>query len=131
MTVCIDTDVLIDCLRGVAEAQEWLRSAAREELLVPGVVAMELVAGVRDKNDLQRVRGFVETFTIVWHDARDFAKAYELLAQTTLSNALSIPDCLIAAFALGRSIPIYTFNIKHYRAISELDVRVPYERIIK
>ena len=128
MTVCVDTDVLIECMRGRAEAQAWLSSSAQEEFLVPGVVAMELVSGSRDKNDLQRIRRFVEQFSIVWHDAQEFSKAYELLMQHSLATALSIPDCLIAAFALERAIPLYTFNVKHYRVISNLEVRVPYQR---
>lgn len=129
--VCVDTDVLIDCLRGLPEAQTWLASAAREEFLVPGVVAMELVAGARDKDDLQRIRRFIDSFTIVWHDSKEFAKAYEMLAEKRLSTALGIPDCLIAAFATERSIPLYSLNVRHYRVIKGLDVRIPYERITR
>jgi predicted nucleic acid-binding protein len=46
----LDTDVLIDCLRGMPAAKLWLASAAGEAFGVPGVVAMELLVGSRDLN---------------------------------------------------------------------------------
>jgi len=58
----------------------------------------------------------------------EFAKAYELLAAHWLSSRLSIPDCLIAAMALTRSARLYTFNLKHFKAVPGLDVQQPYAR---
>jgi predicted nucleic acid-binding protein len=43
VNVLLDTDVLVDCLRGTAAAQSWLSRAAAETFQVPGVVAMELL----------------------------------------------------------------------------------------
>lgn len=128
MNVCLDTDVLVDCLRGVSAAQEWLGANQSESLLVPGVVAMELVKGARTKPELDKTRNFLERFQVHWHDPREFARAFELLNQLTLSTNLSIPDCLVAATAIEHSLRLYTFNTKHYRAIPGLDVQQPYER---
>ncbi len=38
----LDTDILIDCLRGVPAARTWLESAAAEVFGIPGIVAMAL-----------------------------------------------------------------------------------------
>ncbi len=54
--------------------------------------------------------------------------AYDLLADHYLASSLSIPDCLIAAMALKRSTRLYSFNLKHYGQIDDLDVKAPYER---
>jgi predicted nucleic acid-binding protein len=43
----LDTDILIDCLRGVPAARTWLESAAKEAFGIPGIVAMELLIGAR------------------------------------------------------------------------------------
>ncbi len=39
----LDTDILIECLRGSAAAQTWIEAATEREFYVPGIVAMELV----------------------------------------------------------------------------------------
>ena len=62
MTVLLDTDVLIDCLRGSVPAREWLELHASEAFQVPGIVAMELLAGCRDQADCRRTQAFLNTF---------------------------------------------------------------------
>jgi len=56
MTVLLDTDVLIDCLRGTPAARVWLEQAESQAFQVPGVVAMELLMGCRNKVELERAR---------------------------------------------------------------------------
>jgi len=97
--ILLDTDVLVDCLRGVSVAQRWLASAAKESFGIPGVVAMELLMGCRHQADVERLQKFLGTFRVLWPDASEFARAYDLLAALRLSTGLSIPDCLIAAMA--------------------------------
>ena len=76
----------------------------------------------------QRAQKFLATFPIEWPDASEFERAYELLAAHRLSIGVGIPDCLIAAMALTRSWPLYTFNLKHFQHFTGLDVRAPYQR---
>ncbi len=124
----IDTDVLIDCLRGTPSATAWLKQLARQSFVVPGVVAMELVMGCADGRDLHKVQKFLNAFQIVWPEASDFALAYQLLVNHRLSSGLNIPDCLIAATAIQRGARLYTFNLRHFNLIPGLDVQAPYKR---
>ena len=55
----LDTDILVDCLRGVAAARTWLESAASQTFGIPGIVAMELVVGCRNQAEQQRVQKFL------------------------------------------------------------------------
>jgi len=126
--VLIDTDVLIDCWRGEPAAQIWLANVETTQFKVPGVVAMELIMGCNTKVQLQRTQSFINTFEVLWPDANDFALAYALLAQHRFTSGLSIPDCLIAAQTLNLSATLYSFNIKHFRAVQGLDVQPPYVR---
>jgi hypothetical protein len=128
MTVLLDTDVLVDCLRGTASAQAWLSRASADEFQVPGVAAMELIMGCQNNLDLQRTQKFLKAFEVVWPTADEFARAYALLTEQRLSSGLSIPDCLIAAMALARSARLYTFNRKHFQVVAGLDVVEPYTR---
>lgn len=128
MTVYLDTDVLVDCLRGMPSALEWLTNNASEAFQVPGIVAMELLVGCRDRTDLVRTRRFLDALDVVWPEASEFALAFELLADHHLSSSLGIPDCLIEAMALSRSSRLHTFNLRHYGVVQGLNVESPYTR---
>jgi hypothetical protein len=92
---------------------------------LPGVVAMELLIGCRNRAEIQHLQKFLNTFSIVWPDASEFARAYELLAEHRLTSGLGIPDCLVAAMALVRKARVYTFNSKHVRVIPGVDAQEP------
>ncbi len=124
----VDTDVLVDCLRGTVPARAWLEQVATDSFGIPGVVAMELVMGCQDREALTQIQRFLGTFVMVWPEASEFAAAYDLLLAHRLISGLNIPDCLIAATALTRAARLYTFNLKHFQAVSGLDVQQPYER---
>ncbi|MET0214936.1 MAG: PIN domain-containing protein [Vicinamibacterales bacterium] len=126
--VLVDTDVVVDCLRGTAPSREWLQRTSTEALGLPGVVAMELLIGCRNRAEIQHLQRFLDTFSIVWPDASEFARAYELLAEHRLTSGLGIPDCLVAAMALVRKARLYTFNSKHFRVIPGVDAQEPYSR---
>jgi predicted nucleic acid-binding protein len=126
--ILLDTDVLVESLRGRAAAQAWFEASSDLEIFVPGIVAMELVLGCRNRPELRAVRKFLGDFDLIWPTTADFMQAYQLLITYHLSIASSIPDCLIAAMALQRSAMLYTFNTKHYRHIPELELQIPYTR---
>lgn len=128
MTALLDTDVLVDVLRGVEQARVWLDENANQRLLVPGIVAMELLAGCVNQEHLTRCRSFVTRFPIAWTEAHEFEFAGELLARHRLRTGIGIPDCLIAAMAQIRSATLFSFNVRHFRQIPDLDVQQPYER---
>ena len=124
----VDTDVLVDCLRGTAAAQAWLQQRAGQPSAVPGVADMELLMGCRNRADLERIQRFLATFEVIWPEASEFAAAFGLLLAHRLSSGLDIPDCLIAATALARSARFFTFNLKHYQVLPGLNVERPYPR---
>lgn len=126
--VLIDTDVLVDCLRGSVAAKNWLASLQTEDFGIPGVAAMELLMGCRNTVELQQTQRFLGVCNIAWPDASEFAQAYGLLATYHLASGIGIPDCLIAATALARGARLYTFNLKHFQIVSGLDVYQPYAR---
>lgn len=126
--ILVDTDVLIECLRGAAAAKVWLQTQPKETFAIPGVVAMELIAGCRDQTDLRETQKFLTHFPVAWPGASEFADAYSLLATHRLASGISIPDCSIAAMALARRARLLTFNLKHFKGIPGLDAQQPYPR---
>jgi predicted nucleic acid-binding protein len=65
MTALVDTDVLIDILRGTPAAQAWLTSLPATTFAIPGVVPMELLIGCRNQSELRRIQQFLNAFTEV------------------------------------------------------------------
>lgn len=89
---------------------------------------MELILGCKNQQEPKRTQDFLNDLIVVWPESNEFARAYDLLSMHRLSSGLSIPDCLVAAMALERSLRLYTFNVKHYKVISGLDAEMPYTR---
>jgi predicted nucleic acid-binding protein len=120
-----DTDVLVDYLRGRAEAVSFLE-AQTDTLLAPAMVVAELYAGVREGRERTALGGFLAAFEIVGVDAviaergglmrRDFGK----------SHGTGLSDALIAASAQQRNATLVTLNRKHYPMLA--DVLVPYTK---
>ncbi len=127
--ILLDTDVLIDCQRGLPAAADWLSKSTNQEFVIPGIVAMELIVGCRDKDDLRRTQAFMRHFDVIWPQASEIERACDLLATYRLEFGVSIPDCIVAAMALERGMLLYTFNLKHYQMFPGLQAREPYTRM--
>lgn len=50
------------------------------------------------------------------------AKAISLIHNFRLSHALQIPDALIGAMAITYKIPLYTYNLKDFRYMPEIEL---------
>ena len=117
--VLLDTDVLVEVLRGKPAALAWLAGVNTCEFGIPGIVAMELLCGCRNRNEQNQVRKFAAQFTILWPVEHEFAVAFDLLAEHRLTSGLSIPDCLIAAMALGRRCLGYDISEKYIKVAAQ------------
>lgn len=47
--ILVDSDVMIDILRQYKPALDWLKMLNNEEIGIPGLVAMELIQGCRNR----------------------------------------------------------------------------------
>jgi hypothetical protein len=118
----VDTDVLVDALRGRADADAKLASVAPFEISV--IAYMELLQGIRNKDELRALRASLTH----WHSKIAYlseaicAKAVLLMERHQLSHALGLQDALIAATALDRNETLMTGNEKHYRMVAGLSL---------
>ena len=124
----LDTDVVIDIMRNYTPAVEWLRELGAEEIALPGLVAMELLQGCRNKMEQQQVEAMLRHYSLYWPTQSDNTRAYQSFSKFHLSNGIGILDALIAETAVGLKSPLATFNEKHYRVISGLNLIQPYSR---
>lgn len=121
--ILVDTDILVDVLRGRPDTAETLdRVALNDKLATSIVTKMELIAGCRNKDELRYVGRLLEHFEIVLINEDVSEAAARLLEEYRLSQGLLIPDALIAATALCRGTALLTRNRKHFEYINGLEL---------
>ena len=116
----IDTDVLIWFLRGRSSARDSIRACRSVELSV--VTYMELVQGVRDKEELRRLRRTIRVngwrilplTEDIGHRATMYVESY------ALSDGMRMADALIAASAVQSGDALMTADARHYRCIPDI-----------
>jgi predicted nucleic acid-binding protein len=122
----LDTDVAIDILRGHPPAVAWLQGQGGSLMGLPGLVAMELVQGCRNKAEQLKVEQFCLLYRLYWPSEADCRRALHDFAAFRLSHGTGLLDALIAYTAVGLNEPLATFNVKHYRPIASLVTVQPY-----
>jgi len=122
----IDTDVMVDVLRGHPPAGSWLAGLGTAATALPGLVAMELLQGCRDLAEQRRLEGQLGRFTLIWPTEADCRRAYRDFATHRLARGLGLLDALIGQTAVGCGETLATFNVKHYSAVNGLITVQPY-----
>jgi predicted nucleic acid-binding protein len=116
--IVLDTSVLSAALRrrkrGDLEEALAARLAAllksEEQVAVPGIVLQELLSGIADQKQGERVlAGIRESFPVVLATEGDHLKAADLSKLAARRGVtLSTPDALIAAQAFNRRASLFT-----------------------
>jgi predicted nucleic acid-binding protein len=106
----LDTDVMVDFLRGHPAAVAWL-SSLPPPIGLPGIVAMELIQGCRNLVEQRRVEKELQRFVRYWPSVADCQRAYHDFAAYHLSHGAGLLDVLIAHTAIGLNEPLATFNV--------------------
>ncbi len=126
--ILLDTDVMVDILRGYEPAINWLSSASEMELGIPGLVAMGLIQGCQNLRDQKRIEKILTTYHLYWAEAQDCDRALKNFAAHHLSRNVGLLDALIAETVVGIDAELATFNVKHYSVLKDLHTIQPYEK---
>ena len=125
--LCLDTDILIDYLRGVLAAQVYFSSQARTVFCISAVTVVELWAGTetavhqRDwQQKEERLHEFLGSFTVLGVDVKTAQSAGVLRRDYRIPFA----DAIIAATALLYDFPLATRNVRHYRIVEATGLRL-------
>lgn len=118
----VDTDVLIWYLRGNERAHETIESLKGFSISV--ITYMELVQGMRNKQELNRLRQALHRWNagVTYLSEEISAKAMFYVEQHFLSHSLELADALIGASAISHGIPLLTGNEKHYKMLRDLEL---------
>lgn len=115
-----DTDVLIWYFRGNNKARKIIHST--ENISISAVTMMELIQGVKNKQELYVLRKFLSAneIKILYINKEINLQAMYLLEEYVLSDGMQLADAFIASTSLHYGEEILTANIKHYRCFPNL-----------
>ena len=119
----IDTDVLIEYLRGSGQAAEFLEEL-EGELLISAITVAELFSGARGSDELDALDQFMLAFEVVPVDEPLARAGGQLRQEYHASHGVGF--ALIASSAMDREAELVSFNRRHYPMLE--DLTVPYER---
>lgn len=122
----LDTSILVDVLRGYAEARDWIDSIAEDHRFTSVITAAELVAGCRNRAEQRNIDRELKMYTLVWLDEDISQNALDLYRRFYLSHGIGFHDCLIAATAMRRNYRVATLNLKHFRIFLKVKANRPY-----
>ena len=122
----LDTDVMVDVLRGHPPAVAWLAGSGTVPIALPGLVAMELLQGCRNQTEQQRLEKQLLRFVFHWPSQADCQRAFRDFAAYRLSHNLGLIDSLIGQTTVGLGETLATFNVKHYAVLVGLSTIQPY-----
>lgn len=119
----IDTDVLIWYMKGNKNAYKTIEDS--KNFFISVVTYMELVQGMRDKNELNKLRRALHAWNskILYISEEISVKAMFFVEQHYLSHSIQLADALIGATAISHGLPILTGNDKHYKILKDLQTK--------
>lgn len=121
----IDTDVLIEYLRGRKKAIEYLEDL-QADLNISVISVAELFAGVEGGEEEAALRQFLLAFTVLPVSETVALTGGLYRQQYKPNHSTGLADALIAATAEEHGSSLVTFNRRHFPMVSQ--VIVPYDR---
>ena len=121
----IDSEVIIEYLRGREQAIEYLESL-EGGLCVSAITVAELYSGVRDNAEEEALERFLSAFDVIPVD-QALARLGGLCRRDNQPvHGTGLADALVATSAESAGAVLVTFNKRHYPMIN--DLVVPYRR---
>ncbi len=120
----VDSDVLVDVLRGAPGAEDKLANIANSlGLATSTVTVFELLRGARDATEVRKVFGVIEAFEVFPLDtpaAADAAEIWKVLKGA--GTPIDTGDLLIAGIAIATGLRLVTRNVRDFGRVPGLDL---------
>jgi len=119
MILC-DTNIFIHAFNGDEATLAQLQIIGLKNIALSAVTLMELYQGMGDKIELAQMKKKCRYFDILHVNTEVSLLAIELIANFKLSHGLQIPDAIIGATAIVYNVPLYTYNVKDFKFMSNI-----------
>ena len=128
MVRLLDSDVLINLLRGHPGARSWSTSLGGDRMAIVGFSAIELYAGCRSTADQRPVDQLTARCQLFWPSEFSMRAALNAYRRLQLRAGVGANDTFIAFTAIELHLPLHTFNLKHFSQFERLRTLQPYTR---
>ncbi len=121
--ILVDTDVLIDFLRGLPASKAFIMEN-KDEISFSAITEAELLSGKKcdDAREKERTIHLLSFFEKVPVDN----PLVQIAGDLRRKYGIETPDSIIAASALYTDATLVTRNIKHFERLPGLKVKKPY-----
>lgn len=118
-----DTDVIIWVHRGDKAAAKLINDDENRCLSIQSV--MELLQGAKNRADQKLIHSFLKDLSFgVLPLTEDIGhRALIYVEEFGLGHGMRAGDAIIAASAVENRLTLVTSNVKHFKAVSELELR--------
>jgi predicted nucleic acid-binding protein len=121
MILC-DTNVFIHAFNGNKTTIAQLEAIGLKKIGLSAITLMELYQGMGNKAELAHMKKKLRFYDIAHVDSSISKMAIELIESFNLSHSLQIPDAIIGATAIVYDIPLYTYNIKDFNFMPNINI---------
>ena len=117
--ILVDTDVMIDFLRGNPKAAIIIKKHSNN-IILSSIIIAELYAGVRGEKELQILDDLTSIFRVIPISATLARVGGLYKNQYAKSHGIGLADAIIAATVKSENAVLKTLNVKHYPMIKNL-----------
>jgi predicted nucleic acid-binding protein len=118
--VLVDTDVIVEFLKGSAEATRSLSEIGARNIAISAITRMELLVGAQNNRELARIEKAISAIQEIPISEPVSRGATSLIKRYAKSHGLKIPDGIIAATAIEQEIRLFTYNVRDFKFIEGL-----------
>lgn len=124
-SILIDTDIVIDFLRGDKQAVSHFKRKS-DFICFSAITVSEIYAGVQSKKEEVEVERLFSVFPVIAATNEIAREAGKLVKQYRPSHSVETPDAVIAATCQISGSGLDTLNVKHYPMFKNL--KPPYKK---
>ena len=117
--ILVDTDIIIDYLRGQPHAAGLLKEHAAE-ISFSVITFAEVLAGVLSNEEEKDVLALFGAFPLLPVSAEIASQAGRFMRTFRKSHGIELPDALIAGTCAHYKLELFTLNVKHYPMLKNL-----------
>jgi predicted nucleic acid-binding protein len=121
--VLVDTDIIVDHLRGVESARRFLKKIEKEEVegYFSTITEAELFAG--KSMDSREARGRVAALLGIMKRVPVNSPIARKAGEIRRRHGILLPDAIIVASALSLKARLATRNVRHFKGIKGLELK--------
>jgi len=122
--ILCDSNVMIDWINHRQRAIDDLKRI-KGKIAISIITEYEIIAGAKDLIMQRNFEKHLNNYIIVLLDSNISSLAINLYKKYKLSHGLDMPDSLIAATAIELELPLFTYNIKDFSYLPEIQLYHP------